>query len=408
MTADTKIFSVAVQAGKSETSSTRNVQLRDVEGQMVDRPVILGSRNNSTSILELNSDDEFKPAQREGEVDKVAVVEERTRAVEEEVTKEAVEEPPSTENKKSKKGKKKNKNGEIGTCSSADESKEVEVKQKKKKNKKEKTPEPEPEPEIVEMIECVSEDFVDESNKEKTETEEIFEEFAKEEIIYPDDFSPEKDLVEFSESEEKVVEIDDNDDSEKVDFFIREKSSSVESDDLQSSNIDPSAAKPNPWFNKFLQKSSSLIEDQIFGAAKKYEDNLDEKNDDDDDMLELEQNQSNVETNIAALLEDDDTPEDPKPEKTSSSLPMILKLEPKPSDSVYSSDDDGLQFKPVPNKRNKKKQKQKSVEEFDTQDSCPADSESEKVSELEDSRMTKSRSKGSKDGELDNTHCTCT
>merc|ERR1712079_944219 len=294
-----------------------------------------------------------------GEVDKVAAEEERTRTVEEEVKKEAVEEPPSTENKKSKKGKKKNKTGEIATCSSADESKEVEVKQKKKKSKKEKTPEPEPEPEIVEMIECVSEDFVDESNKEKTETEEIFEEFAKEEITYPDDFSPEKDLVEFSESEEKVVEIDDNDDSEKVDFFIREKSSSVESDDLQSSNIDPSAAKPNPWFNKFLQKSSSLIEDQIFGAAKKYEDNLDEKNDDDDDMLELEQN---------------------------------------PSDTVYSSDDDGLQFKPVPNKRNKKKQKQKSMEEFDTQDSCPADSESEKVSELEDTRMTKSRSKGSKDG----------
>ena len=51
------------------------------------------------------------------------------------------------------------------------------------------------------------------------------------------------------------------------------------------------------------------------------------------------------------------------------------------------------------------KQKQKSVDEFDTQDSCAADSESEKVSELEDSRMTKSRSKGSKDGELDNTHC---
>merc|ERR1719270_3074174 len=77
---------------------------------------------------------------------------------------------------------------------------------------------------------------------------------------------------------------------------------------------------------------------------------------------------------------------------------MILKLEPKPSDSVYSSDDDGLQFKPVPNKRNKKKQKQKSVEEFDTQDSCPADSESEKVSEFEDSHSTKSKSKSSKDG----------
>merc|ERR1712110_126905 len=91
---------------------------------------------------------------------------------------------------------------------------------------------------------------------------------------------------------------EDPDDSEKVDFFIREKSSSVESDDLRlSSTMDETAAKPNPWFNKFLQKSSSLIEDQIFGAAKK---------DEDDDMMELEMNQTNVETNIAALLEDDE------------------------------------------------------------------------------------------------------
>merc|ERR1711963_1007335 len=102
---------------------------------------------------------------------------------------------------------------------------------------------------------------------------------------YADDFGPDKDLVEFSE-EEKIIEIDDNDDSEKVEFFIREKSSSVESDVIESSTmVEPCAAKPNPWFNKLLQKSSSLIEDQIFGAAKKYEDNLDEKNDDDDDML---------------------------------------------------------------------------------------------------------------------------
>ena len=72
----------------------------------------------------------------------------------------------------------------------------------------------------------------------------------------------------------QVVEIEDDD---SVQFFIREKSSSVESEDLQVS-IDPEAAKPNPWFNKFLNKSSSLIEDQIFGAAKKYGD-IEERDD---------------------------------------------------------------------------------------------------------------------------------
>ena len=44
VTAETKIFSVAVQAGKTEGSASRNLPLRDVEGQMVDRPVILNTR----------------------------------------------------------------------------------------------------------------------------------------------------------------------------------------------------------------------------------------------------------------------------------------------------------------------------------------------------------------------------
>ena len=35
---------------------------------------------------------------------------------------------------------------------------------------------------------------------------------------------------------------------------------------------------------------------------------------------------------------------------------------------------------------------------FDTQDSCPADSESEKFSEFEDSKSSKSKGKDSKDG----------
>ena len=376
VTAETKIFSVAVQQGKSESSSSRNFALKDVEGQMIDRPVILSKQ----SLGDLNSDDEFKPAQREVDVDQdiAEVVEENVEKVEK------IEDNPESivETKKSKKNKKKNKGSasESIACSSADEGKEVEVRPKKKKNKKEKTPEPEEVPEKVEHV-------VD--APVKNEAEEIFEEFVKEEITYPDDFSPDKDLVEFSE-EEKIVEIEDkDDDSEKVEFFIREKSSSVESDDLQSSSmIDPSAAKPNPWFNKFLQKSSSLIEDQIFGAVKKYEDE-NEDNNDDEDMLELEKNQSNAETNIASLLEDDDNQED----KMTSSLPQMLKVEPKPD--LYSSDDD-LQFKPVPTKRNKKKNKQKNVE--DSQDSCAADSESERMSELDDTRSKSSKSKGSKDG----------
>ena len=323
VTAETKIFSVAVQAGKTEGSASRNPPLRDVEGQMVDRPVILSisSRlgNNETGTKATRerhcSDDEFKPAQREAmEPPEVEAVPEETFVIEEKVQE---EQPVVTETKKQKKNKKKGKNPEPMTCSSADEMKEVEVKPKKKKNKKEKTPEPElivHRPDETKTKPVVEQD----KNKEKTETEEIFEEFvAKDEISYPDDFSPDKDLVEFSESEEKVIEIDeDQDDSEKVDFFIREKSSSVESDDLRvaSSTIDETAAKPNPWFNKFLQKSSSLIEDQIFGAAKKYE--TEEKMDEDEDMMELEMNQTNVETNIAALLEDDEVvSEEPKSER---------------------------------------------------------------------------------------------
>ena len=55
----------------------------------------------------------------------------------------------------------------------------------------------------------------------------------------------------------------------------------------------------------------------------------DDKNiEDDEDMLELEANKANVETNIAALLEDEEVVEvvDSKPSKMTSSLPMILKV----------------------------------------------------------------------------------
>ena len=88
VTAETKIFSVAVQQGKSDTSSGRPVVLRDVEGQMVDRPVILHRK------LEDNSDSEFQPVLRDNEPAPAPAVKERET---------------EGENKKSKKNKKKNK-----------------------------------------------------------------------------------------------------------------------------------------------------------------------------------------------------------------------------------------------------------------------------------------------------------
>ena len=47
--------------------------------------------------------------------------------------------------------------------------------------------------------------------------------------------------------------------------------------------------------------------------------------DDDEDMLELEANKASVETNIAALLEDEEVM-DTNSARMSSSLPMILKV----------------------------------------------------------------------------------
>merc|ERR1719219_1371386 len=128
-----------------------------------------------------------------------------------------------------------------------------------------------------------------------------------------------------------------------------------------------------------------MIEDQIFGAAKKYEDveDVEDRAEEDEEMLELEKNQTNVETNIAALLEDD---EDNDAGTQSSSLSVILKVEHKPGVESYSSDDD-CQFRPVPNKRNKKKQRQRGEEEDRPHhgDSSQADSESEKIEEMEQS-----------------------
>jgi len=462
VTAETKIFSVAVQQGKTESTAMRNVVLKDVENQMIDRPVIL---SKTPAIFHeeqtYNSEDEFKPAQRDTEipdsVESKNMVGELETAINEVQESKSYAISTETETKKSKKSKKKNKNQDSMTCSSTDETREVEVKTKKKKNKnkeKEKSPEPivfrpfvkEKSPEIethkssendklkdptianINEQQGKDEDIIvvdlndkfeelDNSKDEANEVEfkeedsnDIFQEFATEKVMYGEDFSPEKDLVEFSEEESsRIVEIDDNDNSEKVDFFIKEKSSSVEDDDLKtsSSRVDPTSAKPNnPWFDDFLKKSSSIIEDQIFGAVKKYEDQ-DEKLDDDEDMLEMGKNQDNVEKNIADLLEDDvESNTKSSTDKLSSSLPQLLKLEPKKSipakesqNDLYSSDDDFM-FRPVPNRRNKKKQKQKAAElEEDYSrcqgDSSAADSESEKFAELDNMKLSSKKSKNS-------------
>merc|ERR1719430_2742928 len=236
----------------------------------------------------------------------------------------------------------------------------------------------------------------------------MFEEFSKKSPPTKDDVSPNRDLVEFSEEESVVRVIDAEEDAEeedKVEFFIKEKSSSVEPDnDMTASGIDPMAARPNPWFEKFLKKGSSMIEDQIFGAVKKYED-MEEKGSEDEGMEELEKNQADTEKNIADLLEDDEDLMEPPPpppaqiiesQPPSSNLSQLLKGESSKKAHVDDSSDDDLMFRPVPQqKKNKKQKKQKgqvlSLEEFHRSASQPretdsgsvADSESEKVSDQE-------------------------
>jgi len=474
-TAESKIFSVAVSQGRAENSSNtmRNVVMKDVEKQPVDRPVTLLAVTKQEITA---SDDEFKPVQRDTEVlgcvESVDMTDELESAISQ-ATDTTEEEP-----KKTKKNKKKKKEAENPMDSSADDFKEVEVKPKKKKNKKqdkteekEKSPEPaqvekekspEPSPVIKEktpepvqkektpereitpqpvprkskkakkveeekpkeeekfeeflgfeeerLEECdnktSSEGFipVESPTIEETATD-MFEEFSKKTPPSKDDISPNRDLVEFSEEESARVIEPDEDYDDSVDFFIKEKSSSVEPEDsMASSGIDPMAARPNPWFEKFLKKGSSMIEDQIFGAVKKYEDDDDYQEPEDEGMEELEKNQADTERNIADLLEDDDVPTEappPPPEAittppVSSNLSQLLKGESSKKSLVDDSSDDDFMFRPVPQqKKNKKQKKQKgqvlSLEEFhrapaptrDQDSGSVADSESEKVSDQE-------------------------
>merc|ERR1712098_50708 len=92
------------------------------------------SQIQNTSFPELNSDDEFKPAQGEIEVkteNEVEIDNVVDLKISEDKSKEDTVKDIGTvpETKKSKMSKKKNKNNpDAVTCSSADESKEVEVK----------------------------------------------------------------------------------------------------------------------------------------------------------------------------------------------------------------------------------------------------------------------------------------
>jgi len=436
-TAETKIFSVAVSQGKAENSSNlmRNVVMKDVERQPVNRPVTLlpssraeiqhgGERPEITP-----SDEEFKPVQRDVE-DAPGCVESLDMTDElESALSQTAETTGEEEVKKTKKNKKKknNNNSENNVDSSADDFKEVEVKPKKKKNKKqanveekEKDPEPAPvvkkektpEPEMKEKTpendsppqpvprklknkkkeeeekakkeeEQLTDEFVgfepedvkfegfqtsksqesfipvESPTVEETATA-MFEEFSKKSPPTKDDVSPSRDLVEFSEEESVVRVIEAEEDAEeedKVEFFIKEKSSSVEPDnDMTASGIDPMAARPNPWFEKFLKKGSSMIEDQIFGAVKKYED-MEEKGSEDEGMEELEKNQADTEKNIADLLEDDEDLLEPPPpppaqiiesQPPSSNLSQLLKGESSKKAHVDDSSDDDFMFRPVP------------------------------------------------------------
>merc|ERR1711974_482814 len=482
-TAETKIFSVAVSQGKAENSSNmmRNVVMKDVERQPVNRPVTLlpSSRpeiHSSGERPEITpSDEEFKPVQRDVE-DAPGCVESLDMTDElESALSQTAETTGEEEVKKTKKNKKKknNNNSENNVDSSADDFKEVEVKPKNKKQanveEKEKDPEPAPvmkkektpEPEIKEKTpendqppqpvprklknkkkeeeekakkeeEQLTDEFVGFESEEvkfegfeRSKSQEsfipvesptveesataMFEEFSKKSPPTKDNVSPNRDLVEFSEEESvvRVIEAEEEEaeEEDKVEFFIKEKSSSVEPDnDMTSSGIDPMAARPNPWFEKFLKKGSSMIEDQIFGAVKKYED-MDEKGSEDEGMEELENNQADTEKNIADLLEDDEDLIEPTPppppqiiesQPPSSNLSQLLKGESSKKAHVDDSSDDDFMFRPVPQQKKSKKQKKQkgqvlSLEEFhraasqprETDSGSVADSESEKVSDQE-------------------------
>merc|ERR1712130_883664 len=120
VTAETKIFSVAVQQGKSESTSMRNMVLKDVENQMIDRPVILSKPCTRYPEDQTgNSEDEFKPVQRDteipGSVESTNMVGELETALKEvqEAASANVENSSESEPKKSKKKNKKKEKEDI-------------------------------------------------------------------------------------------------------------------------------------------------------------------------------------------------------------------------------------------------------------------------------------------------------
>merc|ERR1719505_80317 len=143
-TAETKIFSVAVSQGKAENSSNmmKNVVMKDVERQPVNRPVTLlpSSRPEIQGVGErpeiTPSDDEFKPVQRDvsdapGCVESLDMTDELESALSQAA--ETTEKEEEVKKTKKNKKKKNTNNPENNVDSSADDFKEVEVKPKKKK-----------------------------------------------------------------------------------------------------------------------------------------------------------------------------------------------------------------------------------------------------------------------------------
>merc|ERR1719357_1009254 len=238
-TAETKIFSVAVSQGKAENSSNmmRNVVMKDVERQPVNRPVTLlpSSRPEVQGVGErpeiTPSDDEFKPVQRDvsdapGCVESLDMTDELESALSQAAETTEKEE----EVKKTKKNKKKNKKKQ-----------ELELEEEKAKKEEEQHAEEfvgfEPEEEKFEGFERskTPESFipVESPTVEETATA-MFEEFSKRSPPTKDKVSPNRDLVEFPEEESvvRVIEaeedVEEEEEEDKVEFFIKEKSSSLE------------------------------------------------------------------------------------------------------------------------------------------------------------------------------------
>lgn len=418
VTADTKIFSVAVQEGKTElTNDLNDVILKDVESQMMEIPAILSKRTRDANedmitkdIMSMNLDFVIKAkscndnlciamtdsiiGELESEPKEPEKLEELVKVIPEAIKEPEQPKESETDSKKSKKNKKKkNKGAASVTCSSADEMQEVEVKSKTKNRKSQEK-------------EIVSKENISEKEAKKNITdqkENTKEKYVAKDLETPNNLSGKK--------EKQVVNLmDDDDEDETPTFFIRERSSSVDEEELKDRKSDPFGMKPQQatQFDNYLKESSSMIDAQISGAIQKYEyDEEDMRCSEDEGLVEIKNDKGNDDQNNPHLLEDEEEVNDNSMPIQTNVHETIEKQQSHVKDDMYSSDDDFF-FRPVYKKKGKKQKQKESEDESsrNCKEGSLADSESENVTQeqkqsLEDEEVARETGWSFEDDDLD-------